>query len=185
MAASPSTSILAFVPTLPGEMHLLASEMAFHFSQHHCPTVELTSDASGSWGCGAWYQNSWFQVPWDERVQPLPIASKELIPSILDCAAWGHQWYGHRVVRDWDNQVVVACLRTLTSKHKGLMHLLRCLVFVEAHFNCHINTRLNHLADYLSSNNLLSFLSKVPGASRVPFPVLGLLHDLLLDPRAN
>ena len=97
--------------------------MSFLPAPPHCPTVELSSDASGSWGCGAWYQNSWFQVPWDERLQPLPIASKELIPIILACAAWGHQWCSHRVVCNCDNQVVVACLRTRTSKHKGLMHL--------------------------------------------------------------
>ena len=29
-----------------------------------CPTLEMASDASGSWGCGAWYENSWFQIPW-------------------------------------------------------------------------------------------------------------------------
>ena len=89
-----------------------------------------------------------------------------------------------------DNQVVVACLRSRTSKHKGLMHLLRCLVFVEAYFDCHlyptyINTRLNHLADDLSRDNLLSFLSKVPEASRDPSPVPGPLLDLLLDPHAD
>ena len=96
------------------------------------------------------------------RSQPLSIASKELIPIILACAVWDHQWWGHQVVCNCNNQVVVACLHTRTSKHKGPMHLLRCLVFVEAHFKCHIylayiNTHLNHLADDLSRNNLLSF----------------------------
>ena len=81
------------------------------------------------------------------------------IPGSYYSGLCSHQWCGHRVVCNCDNQVVVACLRTRTSKHKGLMHLLRCLVFVEAHFNCHIypayiNTRLNHLADDLSRNNL-------------------------------
>ena len=156
----------------------------------HWPTVEMTSDASGSWGCEAWHQDLWFQVPWDSRSHLLPIASKELIPIILACAAWGHQWQGHRVVCHCDNQVVVACLRTRTSKHKGLMHLLRCLVFVEAHFNCYlgstyINTHLNYLADALSRNNISSFLSKVPGARKDPSPVSGPLLDLLLDPQAD
>ncbi len=30
----------------------------------HLPSVEITSDASGSWGCGAWHGDSWFQLPW-------------------------------------------------------------------------------------------------------------------------
>ena len=59
--------------------------MSFLPAPPHCPTVELSSDASSSWGCGAWYQNSWFQVPWKERSQPLLIASKELIPIVLAC----------------------------------------------------------------------------------------------------
>ena len=131
--------------------------MSFLPAPPHYPTVELSSDTSNSWGCGAWFQNSWFQVPWDGRSQPLSIASKELTPIILAYAPWGHQQWGHQVVCNCDNQVVVARLHTRTSKHKGPMHLLRCLVFVEAHFKCHIylayiNTRLEHLADDLSRN---------------------------------
>lgn len=57
----------------------------------HCPTVEMSSDALGSWGCRAWYHNSWLQVPRDGRLQLLPIVSKELIPFILACETWGHQ----------------------------------------------------------------------------------------------
>ena len=46
------------------------------------------------------------------------------------------------------------------------MHLLRCLVYVEARFSfaivpLYINTKANVLADELSRNNLASFLSKV------------------------
>ena len=69
-----------------------------------------------------------------------------------------------------DRGAVVACLRLRTSKHAGLKHLLRCLVFIEAHFDCHlcptyISTKENHLADDLSRNNLSSFLFKVPTAT--------------------
>ena len=28
------------------------------------PRIEVTSDASGHWGCGAWSQGSWFQYEW-------------------------------------------------------------------------------------------------------------------------
>ena len=156
----------------------------------HLPQLEVTSDASGAWGCGAWHQQAWFQVQWDARSQDLPIAAKELIPIILACAAWGNARRGHRIICHCDNQVIVACLRSRTSRHKGIMHLLRCLVFVEAHFGCHlcpayINTKANHLADDLSRNNLFSFLSKVPGASKSPHPVSQLLLSLLLDPQAD
>ena len=154
------------------------------------PRLEMTSDASGSWGCGAWHQQSWFQVSWDHRSAALDIAEKELIPIILACACWGASWAATQVVCHCDNQVIVACLRSRTSKHKGIMHLLRCLVFIEAHFQCHlqpvyIDTKANHLADDLSRNNLSSFLSKVPQAHSHPSPISCPLLDLLLDPRAD
>ena len=154
------------------------------------PQVEMASDASGAWGCGAWHGTSWFQVQWDERSQDLLIAAKELIPIILSCAAWGERWAGQQVTCHCDNQVVVACLRSRSSRNPMLMHLIRCLVFIEAHFGCYlqpiyINTRANHLADDLSRNHLSSFLSKVPEAAQQPTPVSGLLLELLLDQQAD
>ena len=87
-------------------------------------------------------------------------------------------------------QAVVACLRSKTSKHKGIMHLLRTLVFVEAHFHfqfvpTYINTHANHLADALSRNDHLSFLSKVPQAHNHHSPIPQDLLNLVMDPRAD
>ena len=112
----------------------------------------MTSDASGSWGCGAWHGSAWFQVQWDVRSQPLTIAERELIPIVLGCTAWGQSWSGHRVECFCDNQVIISCIRSRTSRNKGLMHLLLCLVYVEARFSfaivpLYINTKANVLAD--------------------------------------
>lgn len=71
---------------------------------NHLPVVEVTTDASGSWGCGAWQGQSWFQVQWDSRSQDLPITCKELIPIMLACATWGNEWQGHKVICHCDNQ---------------------------------------------------------------------------------
>lgn len=154
------------------------------------PALEMTSDASGSWGCGAWHHNSWFQLCWDKRVQPLSIAEKELIPIILACATWGNTWHDCQVTCHCDNQVIVACLRSRTSKQKGIMHLLRCLVYIEATYGFHltavyIDTKANFLADDLSRNNLSSFLSKAPQMDQYPTQVSHSLLDLLLDPQAE
>ena len=70
------------------------------------------------------------------------------------------------------------------------MHFLRCLVFVEATYRCflyptYINTKLNHLADDLSRDNLYSFLSKVPEARPSPTQVSLPLLNLLLEPEAD
>ena len=88
----------------------------------HLPAVEMASDASGVVEVG-----TGTQLAWDQRSQPLPIASKELIPIILGCAAWGHSWQARRVICHCDNHVVVAAMRTRTSRDKVLMHLIRCL----------------------------------------------------------
>ena len=81
----------------------------------------------------------------------------------------------------------MACLRSHLSRSPGLMHLLRCLVFVEAQYNCfllptYIETRV---ADDLSRDRVFSFLSKVPGADPRPSPVPHRLLDLLLDIQAD
>ena len=45
--------------------------------------VTMTSDASGSWGCGAWHRNKWFQLQWDANTSHLHISAKELIPIMI------------------------------------------------------------------------------------------------------
>ncbi len=164
--------------------------ISFLAPPHKLPQVHLTSDASGSWGCGAWHGTSWFQLKWDSSSIKHPIAEKELIPIIVACVVWGANWRGHQVICHCDNQVVVACLRSRTSKTKGLMYLIRCLVFIEAKMGCflvptYIDTHTNHLADDLSRDNLRSFLSKVPAAdkqpTRLPQPLLTLLMDAQAD----
>ena len=70
------------------------------------------------------------------------------------------------------------------------MHLLRCLVFVEAQHQCHlvakyIDTKSNHLADDLSRNRASSFLFKVPEADHHPSLVSLPLLSLLLDCQAD
>ena len=154
------------------------------------PLVEITSDASSSWGCGAWQDSRWFQAPWDHRADSFSIAAKELIPIILAGEAWGKTWQKCRVRCRCDNQVVVAALRSRSSKDAGVMHLLRCLVFVEACLGCHlfgeyIDTHANHLADDLSRNNHFSFLAKVPSADSCPTPTSPNLLSLLLNPKAD
>ncbi len=140
------------------------------------PTVELVSDASESCGCGAWHGNSWFQVQWDRRADKISIAAKELLPRVLARVTWGHAWHAHQVRCLCGNQVIVAALQSRPSRDPGVMHLLRCLVFADAQLGCflqgrYINTHANHLADDLSRNRVLSFLSKVPEAEKHPSPV--------------
>ena len=154
------------------------------------PTIHATSDASGGWGCGAWSTDKWFQLQWTEQTAGLPIAVKEMIPVVIGCAVWGRTWAGHRVIWHCDNQAVVACIKSKSSKHETLMHLIRNLVFTEAHWGfCihpeYIDTHANHLADDLSRNRLSHFLTKVPDAAATPTQVPPELVELLLDQTAD
>ena len=45
------------------------------------PQVIVTSDASGSWGCGAYCSSSWFQFQWPPRPRDKPHNSKGAHPS--------------------------------------------------------------------------------------------------------
>ena len=152
--------------------------------------TEMASDASGSWGCGAWHGTRWFQLQWDAASQELQIALKELLPVVLACKLWGPLWENQRVRCHCDNQVVVASLRSQTCKNSHCMHMLRALAFIKARHRfvlqpMYINTKLNHLADDLSRDNLDSFLSKVPVASRTPDCPSSPLLNLLLDPQMD
>ena len=98
-------------------------------------TVELVSDASGSWGCGAFWGSRWLQVQWDESAVRRPIAAKELLPIILGAAIWGAQWKGLVVTCRCDNQAVVSTLLSRSSREEHMMHMLRCLFYIEAAFS--------------------------------------------------
>ena len=113
----------------------------------------LTSDASGSCGCGAWHGRKWFQLKWDERSAGLLIMVKE--PIVLVCAVWGPWWGSHQVFCRCDNQAVGASLRFRTSRESHIMHML-CTLFEARHTFClmpqYIDTKANHLANDLSRN---------------------------------
>ena len=156
----------------------------------HLPKLHMASDASGTWGCGAWHFGHWFQLQWDASSAPLTIMIKELLAVVLACAVWGPTWCTRCVIVHCDNQAVVACLRSRTSRDSHIMHMLRTLAFVEACNNFYlspqyISTGDNHLADDLSRDNLPSFLSKVPHADRRPTLLPPHLVELLLDPATD
>ena len=99
------------------------------------PAVEVTSDASGRWGCGAWTQQSWFQFQWPEPARVHHITFKELFAVVLAYVIWGGRWCGTRVRCQCDNQAAVCALMSRSCRDPSLMHLLRCLFFIETRCN--------------------------------------------------
>ena len=137
----------------------------------------------------AWWKlfaSEWNGVSFLRSVE-LSVMIKELLPIVLACTVWGRFWANTSVRCLCDNQAVVACLRSRTSRDSHCMHMLRTLAFIESRHTFvlrpeYINTKDNHLADDLSRDNLHSFLSKVPGADTRATPLPNPLLDLLLDP---
>ena len=151
------------------------------------PSITLTSDASGSWGCGAYWGSYWFQLAWSDTACCVGtnIATKELIPIVIAAAMWGQHWTGQVVCCRCDNSAVVSVLNHRTSRDSELMHLLRCLTFFEARCSCrlvaaHILGSHNTLADNLSRNNSSGLLQAVGNTSMLnqsvpPQPLLDML----------
>ena len=153
------------------------------------PTFTVTSDASGSWGCGAYSGNQWFQLQWNEAAASKPIAFLELVPILISGLIWGRQWAGKYVCCRCDNQSVVDIIHSRYSRDDDLMHLLRSLFFVEAvmGFNfipVHVSGRHNDLADHLSRNRLSLFKQKVPAMAPHPTPVPQEISTLLINSKA-
>lgn len=152
-----------------------------------CAEVVVTSDASGFWGCGAWSGTAWFQVEWDDRTRNLGIAVKEMLPIIIAAATWGKLWSGCNVRARCDNAAVVAVVNARYSKEKLLMHMLRCLFFVEAQYQFrlsanHIAGVHNSLADDLSRDRLGSFRDKLRVSDTYPPVINSSLLQWLLTP---
>ena len=136
------------------------------------PSCHVFTDASGSWGCGAVAQDTgWLQVPWPDSWNAIDIAAKELVPVVLAAALWGPQWAGRHVRFHIDNMAVVEVLKTHTSRHPLMMHLLRCFAFYASYYRFHFSSQhipgvLNVAADAISRNQVSLFSTFV---SQVPF----------------
>ena len=123
------------------------------------PDLEVTSDASGNWGCGAFSSGEWFQLQWDSSMTTVHITIKELIPIAIAAMLWGNKWARKTVRAFCDNMAIVHVLHSRQSKDQDIMHLLQCLSLVECCFDFilvskHLPGKLNILADALSRDKL-------------------------------
>jgi len=151
---------------------------------HHHMNIKVTSDASGNWGCGAFAGKTWFQLQWPADWSAIHIAAKEMVPIVIAMAIWGQQWQGCHVQCLSDNVAVVAAVNKGSARDPLLMHLLRALFFILAHYDIcltaeHIPGRHNCIADSLSRNNSNLFFNLLPQASRQPTQVLNLVFKIL------
>ena len=157
------------------------SFLASHQGEHSA-MFQLYSDASGAFGCGALWDREWLQFEWPDGWGGRNITLKEIVPVVFACATWGSSWRGAAVTAHMDNSAAVAILNSGYSKEGQIMHLVRCLFFIMAHFQFtlvarHIPGSQNKLADAISRNNLQSFLSQSQEAN----PVSAVIHEALVE----
>ena len=92
----------------------------------------LYTDANGTLGWRAFYgkEQRWIQGRWAKEQEEESIGYKELYAVAMACSTWGNLWSRQRIVMHCDNQSVVECLKSNSSKSPGMMSLLRALFFV-------------------------------------------------------
>ena len=89
------------------------------------------------------------------------IALKELLPIAL---AWGKFWSHKRVQVFCDNAAVIEIINEKkTSKCEDIMHLIRCLHFFLAYYDCTLKA-VNVAADAISRNRPQVLYHTVPNA---------------------
>ena len=81
------------------------------------PTATITTDASGTWGCGAFWVEAgqWIQCPWRNEWQHTPIHAKKLLLIILAIATWGPYWRSSPIKVLCDNMAVVNIITILAE----------------------------------------------------------------------
>ena len=147
------------------------------------PHIRVFTDASG-WGCGGHWDNEWFQFKWPGERSKKSIALRELVPVVMACAIWGRQWAQQWVFVCTDNRSVVDVMQSRSSHNPDIMHLLRCILFMLACFQCqvkvdHIPGLLNTAADALSRNSPQGFQQCVPAAHSQPTPIPAVVSQML------
>ena len=156
-----------------------------HTAKGVTPVATVTSDASGSWGCGAYSRSSWFMLKWAGSISESHITVKEMVPVVISAAIWGHTWQGKTVQIRCDNMAVVSIVNHGSSKNHEAMHLARCLAFIAGKFDfhmeaTHIKGADNLLADALSRDNLPLFQSLYPQADQEASQIPESLIDMLI-----
>ena len=135
--------------------------MFFTYSCLAAPTLPMSSDASGLWGCAAVWSEHWLQWKGSIAWRDCTITAKKCVPVLLPSVAWFRLWYGECIQFRCNNNAVVSAFRNYSCHEKLVMHLLGVLTFVAAQFSfnwqaIHIQGKSNEVADALSRNNLLT-----------------------------
>lgn len=94
------------------------------------PSLQLYTDASGSFGYGAVFRDKWFYGPWPDSWKSLNIAVLEFYPIVLSVIIWGHFMRNQCITFFTDNEALVHVINKSSCRDKFLMSFVRRLVLV-------------------------------------------------------
>ena len=158
---------LDFLPQWSGKTLILEN--------HWTPStsMQLFTDASGTYGWGAYWNGKWLQGKWSEAQLHLDITWKELFAIVMAVHTWGSLWKRQKILFHCDNQAVVSIWKAGSTKAKETMALVRLLYYSAAKHNinvcvAHIAGAKNNIADCLSRFQQVKFKKLAPQASPVP-----------------
>ena len=113
----------SFLPSWNGISMFIAPEWK------DADSFQLYTDASGSFGFGAYLDGAWFRGDWQPHQQLLKrsIQWQELFAIVAAALTWGHFLTGQRIRFHCDNLPIVQAWTNQSSRHPGIMDLLRTL----------------------------------------------------------
>ncbi|KAL5515947.1 hypothetical protein EMCRGX_G001197 [Ephydatia muelleri] len=163
----------SFLPSWNGISMFIAPEWK------DADSFQLYTDASGSFGFGAYLDGAWFRGDWQPHQQLLKrsIQWQELFAIVAAALTWGHFLTGQCIRFHCNNLPIVQAWTNQSSRHPGIMDLLRTLFFIAARNNftvslVHLPGRLNCIADALSHNQMSRFFSLAPRPTSCPRPAV-------------
>lgn len=117
-----------------GECVLGLRETGAIFFLNLCERRRLIRKFSPMRGLHRLWRNPWrqlVQVLWPQWVWNffLVIARFEIVPIYLACQVWAKEWFGERLIIYTDNTTVLHALQNFSSKHTGIMEMIRKIYF--------------------------------------------------------
>ena len=108
-AKSDMRTWLAFLSNFDGSSFFLTRDRITN------PSLQLYTDASGSFGYGAVSRDQWFYGPWPESSKSLNIAVLEFYPIVLIVIIWGHLMRSQHItffttMRSWTMSLIRAAV---------------------------------------------------------------------------
>ena len=94
------------------------------------PSLQLYTDASGSFAYEAVFRDKWFYGPWPDSWKSMNIAVLEFYPIVLSVIIWGHFMRNQRITFFTDNEALVHVINKSSCRDKFLISFVRRLVLV-------------------------------------------------------